>query len=79
MKRPPLEEVPLNTIIFGGVSPCVNILICREEWSEWIQTAYDAGHNIIEFDENEIAVRAFQKTIIQPGLFTKDEREEAGG
>ena len=76
MKRPSLEEIPLDLARATRDSPSVvNILIGVGEWNEWIQTAYDAGHTLIEFDENEIAVRAFRKTVVQPGLFTKDEAE----
>ena len=77
MKRLGLSEVPLDHARSTKDSPCINILIGPEEWSEWIQTAYDGGHTIIEFDENEIAVRAFRKSITQPELFGKDKAEGA--
>jgi len=62
MERPKLNEVPLGMTIFGGgVSTSENILMGPGEWEEELQVAYDAGHTLIEFDESEQPVRAYQK------------------
>lgn len=76
MKRPALNETPLDRARATKDSPSVNILIGPGEWDEWIQTSYDAGHTLIEFDESEKPVRAFRKTVVdlQPGLFKKKEK-----
>lgn len=70
MRRPKLNEIPLESARDGSL----NILIGEKEWDEEIEAAYDAGHILIEFGSNELAVKAFRKTIVNfhPGLFTKE-------
>lgn len=61
MKRPVLNEVPLSSTILGGGKPSVNITVSVGQWDGFLQAAYDAGHNLIEMDDNEIPVRAYRK------------------
>lgn len=63
MKRPVLNEVPLNPVmesLLGG-EPSVNISMNQGQWDGFLQSAYDAGHNLIELDDKEIPVRAYRK------------------
>ena len=65
MKRPVLNEVPLNPVmesLLGG-KPSVNVTMSIGQWDEFLQAAYDAGHNLIEMDDNEIPVRAYRKKL----------------
>lgn len=65
MKRPVLNEVPLDavmTALLGG-KPSVNITMSPGQWDKLLQAAYDAGHNLIEVDDNEIPVRAYRKKL----------------
>jgi hypothetical protein len=61
MKRPVLNEVPLNSTIWGTGKPSVNITMSAGQWNGFLQAAYDAGHNLIELDEDEVPVRAYRK------------------
>ena len=58
MKRPVLNEVPLSSTFR---KPSVNITMSRGQWDGFLQSAYNAGHNLIELDNNEIPVRAYRK------------------
>ena len=71
MRRPKLNEIPLEGARSGGTS----ILIGPDEWDEDIQAAYNAGHTLIEFGSTELAVHAYRKTMgdLQPELFAKGE------
>ena len=60
MKRPELNEVPLNTVL-GKAS--VNLTMSIGQWDGFLQAAYDVGHNLIEVDEKEFPVRAYRKDI----------------
>ena len=73
MRRPKLNEIPLEGARSGGLS----ILIGPEEWNEEIQVAYNSGLTLIEFGSSELAVRAFRKrpAEFQPGLFEHKESE----
>lgn len=73
---PRLNEIRLEGARSGGTS----ILIGPDEWDEEIQAAYNAGHTLIEFGSNELAVRAFCKTTkdLQADLFTKEEAIKKG-
>lgn len=55
MKRPNLNQISLNPAHVG--IPMQE----GEEWSSELQTAYDAGHRLTEFNESELPVRAFCK------------------
>lgn len=62
MERPKLNEVPLNRTPFGqGMATSETVLVGPGEWDEELQTAYDAGHTLVEFDANEIPVKAYCK------------------
>jgi len=58
MKRPELNEVPLSTITD---KPSVIITMSTGQWDRFLQAAYDYGHTLLELDENEIPVKAYQK------------------
>jgi len=63
MKRPVLNEVSLNHVmesLLGG-NPSVNVTMSIGQWDGFLQAAYEAGHNLIELDDNEIPVRAYRK------------------
>ena len=66
MKRPILNEVSLADVMesmLGGGKPSVNITMSRGQWDGFLQAAYDAGHNLIEMDNNEIPGRAYRKKL----------------
>jgi hypothetical protein len=60
MKRPELNEVPLKTTMSPST---INITMSPGQWDGLLQAAYDAGHNLIEVDENEIPVKAYRKLL----------------
>ena len=65
MKRPVLNEMPLNVVmesLLGG-KPSVNITMSQGQWDGFLQAAYDADHNLIELDENGIPVKAYRKKL----------------
>jgi len=41
----------------------INITMSPGQWDKLLQAAYDAGHNLIEVDDNEIPVRAYRKKL----------------
>jgi len=65
MKRPVLNIVSLDDVMYGllGGKPSVNITMSQGQWDALLQAAYDAGHNLIELDDNEIPVRAYRKMV----------------
>lgn len=66
MKRPILNEVSLAAAMesmLGSGKPSVNITMNHGQWDGFLQAAYDAGHNLIEMDDNEIPVRAYRKKL----------------
>jgi len=60
MKRPKLSKVPLHTVMTPAT---INITMSPGQWDKLLQAAYDAGHNLIEVDDNEIPVRAYRKKL----------------
>ena len=58
MKQPILNEVSLDTIFN---KPSVSITMSPGQWDGILQAAYDAGHNLIEVDENENPLKAYRK------------------
>jgi Mlc titration factor MtfA (ptsG expression regulator) len=63
MKRPVLNKVSLDDVVNGllGGKPSVNITMSPGQWDKLLQAAYDAGHNLIEVDDNGMPVRAYRK------------------
>jgi hypothetical protein len=66
MKRPVLHEVPLDEVVESLVSgrPSVNVTMGAGQWDGLLQAAYDAGHNLIELDDNEVPVKAYRKETV---------------
>jgi hypothetical protein len=58
MKRPKLNKVPLYTVMMPAT---INITMSPGQWDKLLQAAYDAGHNLIEVDDNEMPVGAYRK------------------
>lgn len=65
MKRPVLNEIPLDTVMVVLLSrkSSTNVTMSIGQWDRFLQAAYDAGHNLIELDKNEIPVRAYKKRL----------------
>jgi len=63
MNRPELNEVPLDTTMKPAT---INITMSPGQWDVLLQAVYDAGHNLIEIDKNEIPVKAYRKKQCQP-------------
>ena len=65
MKRPPLHEVSLDEVMTSLLNgkPAVNITMSTGQWDAFLQSAYDAGHNLIELDSNEIPIHAYKKSM----------------
>jgi len=65
MKRPVLNKVPLDDMMNGliGGKPSITVTMSPGQWDRLLQSAYDAGHNLIEVDDNEIPVRAYRKKL----------------
>jgi len=63
MKRPVLNKVSLDDVMNGllGGEPSATVTMSPGQWDGFLHAAYDAGHNLIELDENEIPVRAYRK------------------
>ena len=63
MKRPVLNKVSLNDVmnaLLGG-KPSATVTMSQGQWDALLQAAYDAGHNLIELDYNEMPVKAYRK------------------
>ncbi len=65
MKRPVLNKVSLDDVMNGllGGKPSAIVTMSQGQWDGFLQAAYDAGHNLIEMDENEIPVLAYRKKL----------------
>ena len=63
MKRPVLNKVSLDDVMNGFLAgnSSVNITMSPGQWDRLLQTAYDAGYNLIEVDDSEMPVRAYRK------------------
>lgn len=63
MKRPVLNKVSLDDVMNGLLDgkPSVNVTMSPGQWDTFLQCAYDAGHNLIEVDDNEMPVKAYRK------------------
>ena len=60
MKRPKLNEVDVIEIAF---EPGVILTMRPNQWDHLLDAAYKNGSLLLEVDENEILLRAFQKVI----------------
>jgi hypothetical protein len=58
MKRPVLNETPLNGIM---AKPSVIVTMSIGQWDRLLAGAYDRGHTLLELDNNEMPVRAFRR------------------
>jgi hypothetical protein len=63
MERPKLNKIDLKGVMaeFLDGHAVVTVTMSPGQWDKLLQTAYDAGHNLIEVDENENPVRAYRK------------------
>lgn len=58
MKRPELHEIDICTVLD---KPSVLITMSAGQWDPLLEAAYDAGHTLLEVDENEIPARAYRR------------------
>jgi len=58
-----LNKVSLDDVMKGimGGKPSSTVTMSEGQWDRFLQAAYDAGHNLIELDDNEIPVKAYRK------------------
>lgn len=56
--RRELNEIPLHRAFERGK---VTITMRRRQWDAFLQEAYNQGAVLLELDENEVPVRAYQK------------------
>ncbi|MEW6586255.1 MAG: hypothetical protein AB1442_11680 [Nitrospirota bacterium] len=65
MKRPKLNKIDLKGIMaeFLDGRAGVTVTMSPGQWDKLLQAAYDAGHNLIEVDDNEMPVRAYRKKL----------------
>ena len=59
MKRPILNEIPVDSIPF----PCMLMTMSIGQWDGLLQNAYDDRWILLELDEDEKPVHAYQKKI----------------
>jgi hypothetical protein len=60
MPRPKLNEIPLSSAVpirQGTISMTIDV----GAWDKWIENAYNMGSVLIEMDQHERPIRAFQK------------------
>ena len=65
MERPKLNKIDLKGMMadFLDGRAGVTVTMSPGQWDMLLQAAYDAGHNLIEVDDNEMPVRAYRKKL----------------
>lgn len=58
MKRPKLNQIPVEDFM---ESPGVIVTMSFGQWDQILQAAYNAGHILLEVDDNEMPVKAYRK------------------
>ena len=61
MTRPPLRAVPLAELLPLGVRPGVVMTMSRWQWDATLAASYEAGFVLLELDDDEQPVAAYQK------------------
>lgn len=64
MKRPVLNEVPLEYVIppgQGAIPPVGIITMSRGQWDCLLQEAYERGWILLELNDQEKPVKAYRK------------------
>ena len=66
MERPKLDPMSLTDAMNEILSckPSVSVTMSPGQWDHFLKSAYDAGHKLIEVDENEMPIRAYRKKLI---------------
>lgn len=54
--RPPLQRVPLPTVLPN----CLIVTMSPGQWDKFLWSAYKGHALLLEMDENEMPVKAFQ-------------------
>lgn len=58
MKRPELHEIAIS----DAINRCIfTVTMSTGQWDGFLESAYNAGAALLELDENEMPVRAYQK------------------
>jgi hypothetical protein len=65
MKRPELNEIPLNQVLEALLDgkPSINVTMSEGQWDGFLQSAYETGHSLIEVNDSEIPVRAYRRKL----------------
>lgn len=61
-ERPRLQEIPLETV-WPVLKPEVYVTMSPGQWDSLLNGFYDAGGILLEVDEEEKPLRAFQRTV----------------
>jgi hypothetical protein len=63
MERPKLKKRDLKEFMadFMGGRAGVTVTMSPGQWDKLLQAAYNAGHTLLELDDNENPVRAYRK------------------
>ena len=62
MKRPKLNEVDIIAIAF---EPGVILMMRPNQWDNFLAAGYENGSLLLEVDENETLLGAFQKVMME--------------
>jgi hypothetical protein len=65
MKRPKLNEIPLRDAMAGILEGGGGLFVTMSpgQWDALLQAAYDKGATLLEIDDKEQPVRAYQRRI----------------
>ena len=74
MTRPALREIPLGEAV-PLKAGTVTVTMSAGQWDGLLQAAYDGGFVLLELDDDELPVRAFQKGAV--ALASADRRGNA--
>jgi hypothetical protein len=58
MKRPVLNETPLGGII---LKPGLFVTMSIGQWDDLLAAAYDTGATLLELDDDEMPIKAYQR------------------
>jgi hypothetical protein len=65
MKRPKLNEIPIKEAMAGILEGCGGLYVTMSpgQWDALLDTSYNSGATLLEIDQNEQPVKAYQRRI----------------